>query len=325
VRAAVRERYGPPAKVVEICDVEKPSPADDEVLVRVRAASVNIADWYDTTGRPKIARFSTGLRTPKETRLGVDYAGVVEEVGEDVTEFAPGDEVFGARNGAYADYVVAKASRAIVHKPTNVAFETAAATPVAAITALQALRDHGGLQPGQKVLVHGASGGVGTYAVQIAKALGAATVTAVCSTPNVEIARSLGAERVVDYNVGDCTKDTERYDLLIDIAGTRSFRRLRRVLTPNATVVVVGGPRKNRLLGPLAHVIGSKLTSIVTRQRMTFFIAKLDKEGLETLRELLESGKLTSVIDTTFPLEEVASALEHQGSGHPRGKIVVTV
>ena len=323
MRAAVAERYGAPVKVVELRELEKPAPADDEVLVRVRAASVNIADWYGVTGRPKLARFTTGLFKPKETRLGVDYAGVVAEVGKDVSDFRPGDEVFGARTGAYADYVVAKADRAIVHKPASVSYEVAAAAPVAAITALQALRDKGGVQAGQKVLVHGASGGVGTYAIQIGKALGA-EVTAVCSTPNVEIARTLGADRVVDYTVTDCTETEERYDLLIDIAGTRPLRKLRRVLKPGSTVVLVGGPRKNKLLGPLGHIARSKLASLVTRQPMKFFVAKLDKENMETIRELLESGKLTSVIDSTYPLERVAEALDHMGEGHPRGKIVVT-
>lgn len=325
MRAAVRERYGTPTKVVEIRELETPMPADDEVLVRVRAASTNIADWYDVTGRPKIARFTTGLRRPKELRLGVDYAGVVEAVGKDVTQFAPGDEVFGGRTGAFADYVVAKADRAIVHKPENVPFEDAAAAPVAAITALEAIRDRGGLVEGQKVLVHGASGGVGTYAVQVAKALGASRVTAVCSAPNVEIARSLGADRVVDYGDEDCTVDDDRYDLLVDIAGTRPFRQLRRVLTPAATVVVVGGPRKNRLLGPLGHVVRTKAGALVTSQSATFFVARLDKAKLETIRDLLARGELRSVIDSTFGLEDVARALEHQGSGHPRGKIVVAV
>lgn len=324
MRAAVRQRYGPPGKVVEIREIEKPAPADDEVLVRVRTASANISDWYGVVGRPRIGRFAMGVFRPKETRLGVDYAGTVEAVGKDVTEFQPGDDVFGGRTGAYADYIVAKAARAIVLKPANASFEVAAAVPIAAITALQALRDKGGLQPGQKVLVHGASGGVGTYTVQIAKALGA-TVTAVCSTPNVEIARSLGADRVVDYTVADCTEDDERYDLLIDIAGTRPFRQLRRVLKPDATVVVVGGPRKGRLLGPLGHVIGSKLASVFTSQKARFFIAQLNKEDMETLRELLETGRMTSVIDSVYPLERIAQALEHMGDGHPRGKIVLTV
>jgi len=324
MRAAVRERYGPPRTVVEIREIEKPTPAADEVLVRVRTASANISDWYGVVGRPRIGRFAMGVFRPKEPRLGVDYAGTVEAVGKDVTEFQPGDEVFGGRTGAYADYIVAKAARAIVLKPANASFEVAAAVPIAAVTALQALRDKGGLEPGQKVLVHGASGGVGTYTVQIAKALGA-TVTAVCSTPNVEIARSLGADRVVDYTVADCTKDDERYDLLIDIAGTRPFRQLRRVLKPDATVVVVGGPRKGRLLGPLGHVVRSKLASVFTSQKTKFFIAQLRKEDMETLRELLETGRMTSVIDSVYPLERIAEALEHMGGGHPRGKIVVTV
>jgi NADPH:quinone reductase-like Zn-dependent oxidoreductase len=324
VKAAVHERFGAPEKVVQVRELEKPTPADDEVLVRVRAAAVNIADWYEVTGRPRVARLAMGVRRPKETRLGTDYAGVVETVGKDVAGFRPGDEVFGGRTGAWAEYVVAKADRAIVKKPANASFDVAAATPVAAITALQALRDKGGLEPGQSVLVHGASGGVGTYAVQIAKALGA-TVTAVCSTPNVEIARSLGADRVVDYTREDFTRSGERYDLLIDIAGTRSFRQLRRVLKRGATVVIVGGPRKNRVLGPLGHVIGTKLGSLFTSQKAVFFIAKLVKEDMEVLRDLLETGKLTSVIDSTYPFDEVAAALEHQGGGHPRGKIVVWI
>lgn len=324
MRAAFRERYGAPRDVVELREIEKPTPADDEALVRVRAASVNIADWYGVVGKPRVGRFAMGLFKPKEIRLGVDYAGVVEAVGKDVSAFGPGDEVFGGRTGAYAEYVVAKADRAIVKKPANVSFEAAAAVPIAAITALQALRDKGGLRPGQSVLVHGASGGVGTYAVQIAKALGG-VVTAVCSTPNVEIARSLGADRVVDYTREDCTKDDERYDLLVDIAASRPFSQLRRVLEPEATVVIVGGSRGKRLLGPLDHVVRSRLRSVLTSQRVTFFIAKLNKEDMETLRELLETGKMTSVVDSTYPLDEIAEALEHMGHGHPHGKIVVRV
>ena len=231
MKAAIHERYGAPGRVVEIRELDKPEPGPDEVLVRVRAASVNIADWYAVTGRPWIARGSTGLRRPKETRIGVDYSGVVEAVGSDVTEFRPGDEVFGGRTGACAEYVVAKSDRAIVKKPPNVTFESAAAVPVAATTALQAIRDQGRLEEGQRVLVHGASGGVGTYAVQIAKALGG-HVTAVCGPQGVEIARSLGADEVVDYSKEDVTRSDRRFDLAIDIAGTRSFRQLRRVLTP---------------------------------------------------------------------------------------------
>ena len=324
MRAAIHERFGAPSAVIEVREVDRPSPAADEVLIRVRAASVNISDWYGVTGRPRIARFSMGIRKPKEIRIGVDYAGVVEEVGADVDGFRPGDEVFGGRTGAHAEYVVAKADRAIVHKPTNVRFEEAAAAPVAAITALQALREKGGVEPGERVLIHGASGGVGTYAVQIAKALGA-SVTAVCSTPNVEIARSLGADRVIDYAVEDCVRGDDRYDLLIDISGTRPFRQLRRVLERDARVIVVGGPRKSGVLGPIGHVVGMKAGALFASQQATFFVARLGKEEMETIRDLFESGKLTSVIDSTYPLERVAEAFEHQGSGHPRGKIVVTV
>jgi NADPH:quinone reductase-like Zn-dependent oxidoreductase len=324
VKAAVHERFGAPARVVEVRELEKPEPGSDEVLVRIRVASVNIADWYEVTGRPWIARGSMGLRGPKETRIGVDYSGVVESVGHNVTDFEAGDEVFGGRTGACGEYIVAKADRAIVTKPATVTFEHAAAVGVAATTALQAIRDQGKLEEGQRVLVHGASGGVGTYAVQIAKALGG-EVTAVCGPRGVEIARSLGADRVVDYTQEDVTRGDQRFDLAIDVAGTRSFRQLKRVLAPHATVVVVGGKRASRLLGPLAHLAGARIGSMLASQKSAHFLAKLNKADMETLRELLEAGKLTSVVDDVFPFERVAEALEHMGGGHPRGKIVVTV
>jgi NADPH:quinone reductase-like Zn-dependent oxidoreductase len=323
MRAAVHDRYGDPREVVEIRELERPEPAHDEVLVRVRNSALNIADWYGVVGRPYAARVALGVRRPKETRLGTDYAGVVEAVGEGVKDLAVSDEVFGAKTGSCAEFVVVGAGQAIARKPADVSFELAAATPLAAITALQALRDHGRLRAGQKVLINGASGGVGTYAVQIAKALGG-NVTAVCSTPNVEIARSLGADRVVDYTQEDFTRSAESYDLMIDIAGTTPFSRLRRALHPDATVVVVGGPRAGRLLGPIGHLIRSRLSALRTSQRATSFLAKLGKDDLEVLRELLESGRLTSVIDSTYPLAEVGEALRHMGEGHPRGKIVVT-
>ena len=209
-------------------------------------------------------------------------------------------------------------------KPGDVTFEHAGAVGTAAITALQAIRDHGGLAPGQRVLINGASGGVGTYAVQIAKALGA-DVTAMCSTPNVEIARSLGADLVVDYRAEDITRRSERYDLVLDIAGTRSFSELQRILEPQATVVLVGGPRANRLLGPIGHVAGSRLRALRGSQRATFFLAQFNKPDMDTLRDLLEKGKMTSVIDSTYPLERIADALQHMGEGHPRGKIVLTI
>lgn len=324
MRAAVRDRFGPP-KVVEIRDVEKPVPAEDEVLVQVRAASINISDWYGVVGRPRVGRVSMGLFKPKETRLGVDYAGVVETVGGGVTGFQPGDEVFGGRTGAYADYVVAKADHAITHKPANVSFEEAAAVPIAAITALQAIRDHGKLEPGQRVLVNGASGGVGTYAVQLAKAFGAGHVTAVCSTRNVETARSLGADRVVDYSQEDFTKLDDQFDLMLDVAGSRPWRHVKRVLAPKATVILIGGSRENRLLGPLGHVIGFRLAAVGSGRRLAFFIAKLTKEDMEILRDLLAAGQFRSVLDTQYPLGELTAALDQMGEGHCQGKIVVTM
>jgi NADPH:quinone reductase-like Zn-dependent oxidoreductase len=324
VRAAVRDRFGTPTDVVEVREVDTPVPADDEVLVHVRATSVNIADWYAVTGRPWIARPQTGLRKPKSNRLGVDFAGTVEAVGKDVTQFRPGDDVFGGRDGAFAEYVCVREERAVVPKPTGVTFQQAAAVPVAALTALQGLRDKGQLQPGQRVLINGASGGVGTFAVLVAKALGA-HVTGICSTQNVETARSLGADEVVDYTTEDFTRRGERHDLLLDVAGSRSWSECKRVLEPNATVVVVGGPKANRLFGPLGHVVGMRLGSMRGSRTTAFFIATFNKQDMETLGELVEAGKLTTAIDRSYPLSEIADALAYIGEGHARGKIVVTV
>jgi NADPH:quinone reductase-like Zn-dependent oxidoreductase len=247
----------------------------------------------------------------------------VEAIGRDVTEFRPGDEVFGGRNGAYAEYVCAREDRAIVPKPANVTFEQAAAVPVAAITALQGLRDKGQLQSGQNVLINGASGGVGTFAVQIAKALGA-EVTGVCSTRNVDLVRSLGADHVVDYTHDDFTRTDRRYDLMFDIAGSRPWSEFKRVLDPRATVVLVGGPKANRLLGPLGHVVGVRLASLRGSRKVVFFIAKLNKEDMVVLRELLETGKVTPVVDRQYELSEIADAFRYMGGGHCRSKIIVT-
>jgi len=323
MRAVVHDSFGSP-DVLEIRELEKPTPADDEVLVRVCAASVNPADWYGIAGRPWIARPAVGLFKPKESRVGVDFAGTVEAVGKDVTQFQPGVDVFGGRTGAFAEYVCVREERAIVPKPATATFEEAAAVPIAALTALQGLRDKGQLQAGQKVLINGASGGVGTYAVQIAKALGA-EVTGVCSTPNVDTARSLGADHVIDYTLEDFTRSDQRFDLLLDIAGSRSWSEYKRVLTPKATLVIVGAPKGTRLLGPLSHVIGLRLASVGSSRKVVFFIAKITKVDLEVLRELLESGKVTSVIDRRHELSEVADALRYLGEGHARGKIVLTV
>jgi NADPH:quinone reductase-like Zn-dependent oxidoreductase len=323
MKAAVRERFGPP-DVVEIRDIEKPVPGDDEVLVRVKASSLNLVDWYEVGGRPYVARVSMGLRKPKEERIGTDYAGVVEVVGNDVTELQPGDEVFGGRNGAFADYVVVKAERSIVRKPATASFEQAAAVPLAALTALQALRDHGKVERGRKVLVHGASGGVGTFAVLVAKALGA-EVTAVCSTQSVAQARILGADDVVDYTKDDFSRDGRRYDLIIDVAGTRPWSACKRALEPNGTLVLVGGPRKSRLLGPLGGLAGKLLGGLFGRQKVAFFVAKWNKPDMEVLRELLAAGKLTPAIDRQFELDEIGDALRYMGDGHPQGKIVITM
>jgi NADPH:quinone reductase-like Zn-dependent oxidoreductase len=268
--------------------------------------------------------FGTGIRRPKDPRVGSDLAGRVEAVGSDVTEFRPGDEVFGTGGAAWAEYAAAREVR-LVPKPANVSFEEAAAVPIAALTALQALRDHGQLQPGQRVLINGASGGVGTFAVQIAKALGA-DVTAVCSPRNVEQARELGADRVVDYTQEDFTKLDVRHDLLIDIAGSKPFGKLRRVLTPEATVVIVGAKfPANHGLGPLGHVIRMRLGGLVKSQKVKFFMAKITKEDLAVMQELLDSGKVKTVIDRTFELTQVDDALSYLGEGHARGKIVITM
>ena len=324
MRAAFRERYGPP-DVVELRDVDTPTIEDNQVLVRVYASSPNAADWYDVAAPPFVRVLGgSGLRRPKNPRLGTDLAGRVEAIGSEVKDFAVGDEVFGTSGASWAEYAPAREVR-LVPKPPNLPFDEAAAVPCAGITALQALRDHGQAQPGQKVLINGASGGVGTYAVQIAKALGA-DVTAVCSTRNVEQARRLGADRVVDYTQDDFTQLDERYEVLIDIAGSKPFSKLRRVLTPEGTVVLVGAKFPGTgLIGPLGHVIRSRLAAVGKSQTVKFFVAKITKEDLAVLREWLESGKVKSVIDRSYDLAQVDDALRYLGEGHARGKIVITM
>jgi len=320
MKAIVCSSYGRP-DVLELAEVEKPAFADDLVLVKVRAASVNPADWYGVAG-PLIVRPSTGLFKPRSDRTGIDFAGTVEAVGKDVTHVAPGDDVFGARSGALAEYVTVR--DAVVAKPANLTFEEAAAVPVAAITALQGLRDKGRLEAGQQVLINGASGGVGTFAIQIAKALGA-EVTAVCSTGNVEQARSLGADHVIDYTREDFTHSERRYDLLLDVAGGKSWSQLRRVLTQDATVVIVGA-QKRRLVGPIGHIVRLRVASLLRgSQKAVFFIAKTNRADMEILRELLETGKVKPVVDRTYELAETADAFRYLGEGHARGKVIVTV
>jgi NADPH:quinone reductase-like Zn-dependent oxidoreductase len=321
VKAVVHHRYGGP-EVLELVELEKPAPAEDEVLVRVRAASVNPADWYSMTGLV-VARPQSGLRAPKEPRVGTDFAGVVEAVGSAVPDLVPGDEVYGGRTGAFAEYVCVK--NAIAKKPASLTFEEAAAVPVAAITAIQGLRDKGALQPGERVLVDGASGGVGTFAVQIAKALGAGHVTAVCSTRNLAQARKLGADRVLDYTREDFTAIGERFDVLLEIACTRSYGQLRRLLEQDGRLVIVGAPKSGRMLGPLGRVARIMVTSLVRRPKATFFVAKLTRDELLALNELLEAGTVKPVVERTYPLDEIADAMAYLGEGHARGKIVVTM
>ena len=320
MKAILHQCYGRP-DVLELRDVDKPTIGDEQVLVRVHASSVNPVEWYGVSG-PYFARFGNGLRRPKDQTVGADLAGVVEAVGRNVTRFEPGDEVFGVSGASWAEYTIAREDR-LAKKPPNLSFEEAAAVPVAGVTALQALRDKGQVQTGEKVLINGASGGVGTFAIQLAKVLGA-DVTAVCSTGNVDQARSLGADRVVDYRKEDFTKLGVRHDVVLDIAGSRSFLEIRRVMTPEARFVLVGGRMTYRGLGPLPHVGGTILKSKFRSQSVTFFVAKITTENLTYLADLLEAGTLKSVIDRKYELSEAPDALAYLGEGHAKAKIVIT-
>jgi NADPH:quinone reductase-like Zn-dependent oxidoreductase len=324
IKAIVHCEYGSP-DVLKLQDVEKPVPNDNQLLVRVRAASVNPLDL--TIRGPWLIRPLLGLRKPKDTRLGVDYSGTVEAVGKNVTNFKPGDEVFGGRNGALAEYVCVMADRAVVPKPSNMTFEQAASVPVAAITALQGLRDKGKIQSGQKVLINGASGGVGTFAVQIAKSFGA-EVTGVCSTRNLEMVRLLGADHVIDYTKEDFTKTDQRYDLIYDLIGNHSFSERRRILNPNGICVMagVGGAGWHdgmamRLVGELNAYLRSRFVS----QKFISYIAQFNKKDMTVLADLMQSGQVKPVIDRTYKLSDVPEALRYLEQGHARGKVVVTV
>ncbi len=325
MKAAVRRKWGRPREVLELTEVAKPSPADDEVLVRVRASSVNRSDYYALGGvailmRPMIG----GFLRPKDEHVGGDFAGTAEAVGKDVDDVKPGDEVYGVRSGAYAEYVSVKT--AVSRKPSNLSFEEAAAVPVAGLTALEAVRDHGNLQPGQRVLVNGASGGVGSFAVQLAKALGAGHLTAVCSARNLERAKALGADTVIDYARGDYTRSGEHFDLVVDVAGTHSWRENLRVLVPGGTLVLAGMPTGNRLTGPLGRLARLYLTSRIGRGRkLVFFVCKPTRANLAALRELVEEGKVSPSVDRVYPLDEVADALQAMGEGHTQGKLVVRI
>lgn len=328
MKVFTQDRFGS-ADVLEVRDVDKPVPGDSEVLVRVRASSVQPYDWHHMRGEPYIARLmpgTIGLRKPKLPILGADIAGEVEAVGKAVRKFSPGDEVFALlKQGGFAEYVCAQEGE-LAPKPENLSFEQAAAVPLAACTALMGLRDEGRVQPGQKVLINGASGGVGTFAVQIARAFGA-EVTGVCSTRNVDLVRSIGAAEVIDYGTQDFTRNGQRYDLLLDIAGSHSGSACRRVLTPKGTYVVVGG-KAGRWLQPAGHAFAALALSPFVSQRMVMANLTQGKEhqrNLMTLTGFIEDGKITPVIDRTYPFEEIPAAIRYQEEGHAKGKVVITV
>ena len=312
LRVIVFTRYGNP-DVLELRELEKPTPKDDDVLIRVRAAALNPLDWHIMRGLPYILRMQYGLIKPKSGRLGVDFAGTVEAVGKNVTQFRPGDDVFGARNGAFAEYVCTQ-GKALAAKPANLTFEQAAAVPVAGFTALQGLRDKGRVQPGQGVLINGASGGVGTFAVQLAKLFGA-EVTGVCSTKNLEMVRSLGADHVIDYTQEDFTRSGQRYDLLVDCVGNHPLSTCRRVMSPTGTYVMVGGP--------LIRMLTVGVLSRVVRQSLVAFIASPNAADLIYMKELIEAEKLTPVIDRCYTLDEAPEAMRYLAEGHARGKVVL--
>jgi 2-desacetyl-2-hydroxyethyl bacteriochlorophyllide A dehydrogenase len=326
MKAVVCRRYGSP-DVLELEEVDKPVLTDDRVMVRVKASSVNPTDKYAMRGT-LISRISgEGLRRPKLLVQGTDLAGQVVSIGKNVTHFKPGDEVFGVGPGAFAEYSCARENR-LALKPANLSFEQAAGLPIAAITALQGLRDKGQVRAGQKVLIIGASGGVGTFAVQIAKALGA-EVTGVCSTGNVELARSLGADRVIDYTKEDFVDDGQRYDLVLDVAGSRSLSDCRRVLNPEGTLILIGAYTKKRggMTRALARVGSAWLQSRLrlVHEKMIFFIAKINTEDLNVLKDLIEEGKVTTVVDRSYALNEVPDAMRYFEEGHAKGKITITI
>jgi NADPH:quinone reductase-like Zn-dependent oxidoreductase len=321
MRAIIQAQYGAPG-VLEIRDVGRPVVKDDSVLVRVRAAAVNIGDWHLMRGVPYVVRLVYGLRKPRREIPGLDIAGEVEAIGSSVTQFRPGDEVFGWCRGAFAEYACA-AQDTLLPKPGNLTFEQSAAVGDSALTALAAVRDQGKVQPGQRVLVNGASGGVGTFAIQIAKSFGA-DVTGVCSTSNVELVRSIGADRVIDYTTEDFTQSEPRYDVMLDLIGNRSLSDCRRTLTPRGTYVLVGVRDMGRWVG-LSRQSKALLLSPFVGQRMRVFVVRHNKADLAVLKELVEAAKVAPVIDRRYALSEVPEALRHQGEGHTHGKIVINV
>src|SRR3989454_2374229 len=320
MKAIVYTKYGPP-EVLQLKEVAKPVPKDNQVLVKVHAASANALDWHFMRGAPFLARLAGGLRKPKDPRLGADFAGRVEAVGTNVTQFQPGDEVFGAETGSFAEYASVP-ENTLALKPTKSSFEEAAAIPVAAITALQGLRDKGQIQSRQKVLVNGASGGVGTFAVQIAKSFGT-EVTGVCSTRNLDMVRSIGADHVIDYTREDFTKNGQRYDLICDAVGNRSVSDYKRALRPQGTCIIIGFTTLARLFG---HVVLGLLLSMTRNKKIGLMgLAKPNQKDLVFVKELLEAGKVVPVIDRRYPLSETAEAIRYLEKRHARGKVIITV
>ncbi len=308
-------------------NIEKPAPNDDQLLVRVHAASVNPYDWHFIEGTPKIIRLmGVGLRKPKDTRVGVDFAGTVEAVGKNVTNFKPGDEVFGGRGGAFAEYVCPRANRAVALKPANITFEQAASVNIAGVTALQAIRDKGKVEPGQKVLINGASGGVGTFAVQIAKSFGA-DVTGVCSARNADLVRSLGADHVIDYTKEDFTKGDQRYDVILDNVANHSLAECRRVLTPKGKYVMIGGGGANEqgFFGVMTRPLKAMVLSPFISQQMGMMMADTNQKDLTVLADMMQAGKLKPVIDRTYKLDQVPDAIRYLEEGHARGKVIIAV
>jgi NADPH:quinone reductase-like Zn-dependent oxidoreductase len=323
MKAIVYRCYGSP-DVLRLEDIAQPLPADKQLLVKVHAASVNPLDWHYMRGEPYVMRAGVGIGVPDSIHMGVDFSGTVVSVGKDVTRFKPGDEVFGGRTGAFGEYVSVDETGSVAFKPTNITFEQAAAVPIAAVTALQALRDKGKVQAGQTVLINGASGGVGTFAVQIAKSYGA-IVTGVCSTRNLAMVRSLGADRVIDYTQEDFTKGSQRYDLILDVVGTHSLSDYRRVLNPHGSLVIAGSLDKGRWFGALTDITAASLYSHFVSTKMLVLFADLNPQDLDVLRDLMQTGKITPVIDRQYTLNDVPGAIRYLEQGHARGKVVVKV
>jgi len=322
--AIVYHKYGSP-DVLRLEHIDKLLPNDSQVLIKVRAASANPLDWHFMHGTPYIMRIGTGFGKPKAIRLGADVSGVIELVGSAVTQFKPGDEVFGTGGGSYGQYV-RTSFKDVVLKPASISFEQAAAIPVAGVTALQGLRDKGKIQKGQKVLINGASGGVGTFAVQIAKAMGA-EVTGVCSTKNIELVKSLGADHVIDYTKDDYSKGAEHYDVILDNVGNHSLSENRHVLVKHGTYVLIGGggPNDGKWVGPLLRPIAELFQRPFVSQRQTMLLAQINQADLNVLANLIETKKVTPVIDRTYPLSEVPAAIRYLEEGHAKGKVVITV